>query len=138
LVIVFYRWLAVSSFDATMAVSIGVPVTLVHYGLMTAVSVTALASFEAVGAILAIALMVVPAATAHILADRLWTMMVVAVAHAIISSVVGMYVSIWVNASTAGVIVVVGGVLYALAFLFGPRHGVVTKAWRGRGVALQG
>jgi manganese/zinc/iron transport system permease protein len=140
LVVVFYRWLAVSSFDPTLAVSIGVPVTLVHYGLMTAVSVTTVASFEAVGAILAIALMIVPAATAHILADRLWTMMLVAVGHALISAVVGMYASIWMNASTAGAIVVVGGILYAAAFLFAPRHGVVVKAFRGRSkeVALQG
>jgi manganese/zinc/iron transport system permease protein len=139
-VIACYRWLAVSSFDATMAASIGVPVTLVHYGLMTAVSVTTVASFEAVGAILAIALMVVPAATAHILADRLPAMILVAVAHALASSVVGMYVSIWIDASTAGAIVVVGGAFYAAAFLFAPRHGVITKAWQGRSkqVVLEG
>lgn len=132
LVAVFYRWLSVSSFDPTLATSIGVPVALVHYGLMTAVSVTTVASFEAVGAILAIAMMVVPAATAHLLADRLWTMLLVAVGHGLVSSVVGTYVSIWMNASTAGAIVVVGGILYALAFLFAPKHGLVTRAWRQR------
>jgi manganese/zinc/iron transport system permease protein len=127
LVAVFYRWLSVSSFDPTLAVSIGVPVTLVHYGLMTAVSVTTVASFETVGAILAIALMIVPAATAHLLADRLRTMILVAVGHGIVSSVVGMYVSIWLNASTAGAIVVVGGALYAAAFLFA-RRGLLREA----------
>jgi manganese/zinc/iron transport system permease protein len=125
LVGVFYRWLAVSSFDKTLAISLGVPVAAVHYGLMTATSVTAVASFEAVGAILAIAMIIVPAATAHILADRLGAMLGIAVAHALISSVVGMYASIWLNASTAGAIVVVGGVIYALVFLFAPRHGAV-------------
>ncbi len=130
LVVVFYRWLAVSSFDPVMATSIGVPVAAVHYGLMTAISVTTVASFEAVGAILAIAMIIVPAATAHLLADRLWVMLLVAVGHALLSSAAGMYISIWINASTAGAIVVVGGALYALAFLFAPRHGAISAAWR--------
>lgn len=130
LIVVFYRWLAVSSFDATLATSIGVPVALVHYGLMTAISVTTVASFEAVGAILAIAMMVVPAATAHLLADRLWTMLLVAVGHGLVSSVIGMYASIWLNASTAGAIVVVGGILYATAFLFAPKHGLLSRLRR--------
>jgi len=130
-VIIFYRWLSVSSFDPILAASIGIPVTLVHYGLMTAVSLTTVASFESVGSILAIALMIVPAATAHLLANRLSTMLMVAVAHAVLSAVLGVYVSIWINASTAGAIVVVGGALYALAFLFAP-HGVLGRMIRRR------
>lgn len=135
-VIVFYRWLSVSSFDPILAASIGIPITLVHYGLMTAVSITTVASFETVGSILAIALMIVPAATAHLLANRLPTMLLVAVSHAVISAVAGVYVSIWINASTAGAIVVVGGALYALAFLFAP-HGVLRRAFR-RGASSVG
>lgn len=131
LVIGFYRWLSVSSFDPILATSIGIPVTLVHYGLMAAVSVTTVASFETVGSILAIALMIVPAATAHLLANRLSTMLLVAVAHAVFSSVAGVYVSIWINASTAGAIVVVGGIIYALAFIFAP-HGVLRRSMRRR------
>ncbi len=127
LTFVFYRWLSASSFDPEFARSIGIPVTAVHYGLMMAVSLTTVASFEAVGAILVIALMIVPAATAHRLASRLHTMLAVAVAHGIISAVVGMYVAIWIDSSAAGAIVVVGGLLYAAAFLFGPRYGVLLQ-----------
>lgn len=127
LVAVFYRWLAVSSFDATLAAGIGIPVGALHYGLMTAVSVTTVASFEAVGAILAIAMIIVPAASAHLLADRLWAMLLIAVGHALISALAGMYAAIWFDTSAAGAIVVVGGLLYAVAFLFAPRHG---RAWR--------
>lgn len=127
LVVVFWRWLALSSFDATLARHAGVPVVAVHYGLMTAVSVTTVAGFEAVGAILVIALIVVPAATAHILADRIWVMGVVAVGHALVSTLAGMYTSVWLNCSPAGAIVVTGGVMYILAFLFGPRHGAVAR-----------
>ena len=125
LTFVFYRWLSASSFDPAFARSIGIPVTAVHYGLMMAVSLTTVASFEAVGAILVIALMIVPAATAHRLADRLHTMLAIAVVHGIISAVVGIYVAIWIDSSAAGAIVVVGGLLYAAAFLFGPRYGVL-------------
>ncbi len=124
LTVIFYRWLSVSSFDSAFARSLGIPVTAVHYGLMIAVSLTTVASFEAVGAILVIALMIVPAATAHRLASRLHTMLAIAVAHGIVSAVVGMYVAIWIDSSAAGAIVVVGGLLYAAAFLLGPRYGV--------------
>lgn len=129
-VAVFWRWLAVASFDPTLARSLGIPVTALHYGLMSAVSITTVAGFEAVGAILVIALIIVPAATAHVLTDRLGSMTAVAVAHAVISTVVGMYVSVWLNCSSAGAIVVVGGVLYLVAFLFGRRHGVWSRWMR--------
>ena len=132
LVAIFWRWLAASSFDPGFAASIGIPVVAVNYGLMTAVTVTAVAGFEAVGAILVIALIIVPGATAHLLSDRLWTMMFWAVAHGILSSWIGMYVAIAVNTSAAGAIVVVGGVFYLLAFLFAPRHGRLLKLMRER------
>ncbi len=132
LVVVFYRWLAVSSFDLRFASAIGIPVVAVNYGLMTAVTVTAVAGFEAVGAILVIALIIVPGATAHLLADRLITMIAWSVAHAIVSSWVGMYVAIAVNTSAAGAIVVVGGALYLAAFLFAPRHGRIVMLLRRR------
>ncbi len=128
----FWRWLAVSSFDPSLARNLGIPVVAVHYGLMTCVSITTVAGFEAVGAILVIALIIVPAATAHVLTDRLETMMAVAIAHTVISAVLGMYVSVWLNCSSAGAIVVVGGLLYLLAFAFGPRHGVVMRSIRQR------
>lgn len=141
LVVLFYRWLAVSSFDLRFAAAIGVPIAAVNYGLMTAVTVTAVAGFEAVGAILVIALIIVPAATAHLLADRLLTMIAWSVAHAVISCWVGMYVAIGVNTSAAGAIVVVGGILYLLAFLFAPRHGrivtLIRRRARHRGGAAQ-
>ena len=126
-VLFFYRWLAVASFDPQMAASLGVPVAAVHYGLMGAVSVTTVASFEAIGAILAIAFIVVPAAFAHIFCDRLHTMLLTAVAHSISSAVIGMYVAVYFDVSAAGAIVCVGGSLYALAFLFAPRHGAATR-----------
>jgi manganese/zinc/iron transport system permease protein len=125
-----WRWLSLVSFDPGLAVNLGVPVALVHYALMGAVSVTTVASFEAIGAILAVAFIVVPASTAHILADRLHSMVALAVAHALASVLGGMYAAVWFDLSASGAIVCVGGALYALAFLFAPRHGVVSARLR--------
>ncbi len=131
-VAIFWRWLAISSFDPVLAVNVGVPVTAVHYGLMTGVSLTTVAGFEAVGAVLVIALVIVPAATAHILANRLSTMVGIAVVHAVLSTVIGMYASVWLNCSSAGAIVVAGGVLYALVFLLAPRYGAFARLFNRR------
>lgn len=124
-VALFWRWLTVSSFDPMLARNLGLPVAAIHYGLMVAVSMTTVAGFEAVGAILVIALIILPAATAHLFADRMGTMVSVSVAHAVTSCVAGMYVSVWLNCSPAGAIVVVGGVMYLLAFCLAPRHGAL-------------
>lgn len=132
LVGVFYRWLSLSSFDPRFAASLGIPVTIVSYGLMTAVTVTTVAGFEAVGAILVIALIIVPAATAHLLADRLSVMIFLSVLHGILSSWFGMYLAIWLDTSVAGAIVVIGGGLYVLAFLFAPRHGRLIRLFSRR------
>lgn len=129
---VFHRWLAVASFDPLLAVNLGVPVALLHYGLMAGASVTTVAGFEAVGAVLVIALIIVPAATAHLLARRLLTMHVIAIGHVVSSAVIGMYASVWLNCSSAGAIVVTAGILYALVFVFAPRHGLLAVRWSRR------
>jgi manganese/zinc/iron transport system permease protein len=116
LVALFYRPLQLTAFDASMAAAVGIPVALIHGGLMAAISVTTVASLEAVGAVLVIAMIVTPAATAHLVTQRLHTMLGVAVAHALISGAMGMYLSIWINCSTAGAMVCTGMALYALAF----------------------
>ncbi len=125
-----WRWLSLVSFDPGLAVNLGVPIALVHYGLMGAVSVATVASFEAIGAILAVAFIVVPASTAHILSDRLWSMVAFSVSHALLSVFGGMYAAVWFDLSASGAIVCFGGALYALAFLFAPKHGVVSARLR--------
>jgi manganese/zinc/iron transport system permease protein len=111
-----WRWLALSSFDAGMARAMGVPVGAVQAGLLLLASWTTTACFEAVGAILCVAMMIVPAAFAHLLADRLRGMIGWALAHAAVSAVAGMVLSVLLNVSTSGMMVVVGGALYAGAF----------------------
>lgn len=114
LVVVFWRYLSLSTFDAGFSASLGIPVIALHYGLMAAVSVGAVASFEAVGAVLVIAFFVIPAATAHQLSQTLLSMIGYAFVVSILSAVIGLYASVYLNASTAGAIVVSQGFVYFL------------------------
>lgn len=121
LVVAFYRWLALGSFDPVVAATLGVPVAMVHNGLVTAAAVTAVVSFEAVGAVLGIAMVIVPAATAHRLADRLVPMLVIAVAHGVVSTLLGVVLSVLLDCSTAGAIVVVSGAMFLTVVIAGSR-----------------
>lgn len=114
---VFRRWLAVSTFDSALAITLGVPVAAIHYGLVTAASVTAVSTFEAVGAVLGVAMVIVPPATAHRLTDRLPSMLLTAVAVALLAVVGGVTLSIATDTSTAGCIVLVQGAVYAATFI---------------------
>ncbi|MBH24688.1 MAG: iron ABC transporter [Myxococcales bacterium] len=114
LTVLFFRPLQLATFDPALAAAFGLPVGLIHAGLMGTLSVTTVASFEAVGAILVIAAIITPAATAHLIAKRLETMLLVAVAHGLLSAVLGMYLSIWLECSSAGAMVTTGALLYAV------------------------
>jgi manganese/zinc/iron transport system permease protein len=130
---VFYRQLLVSTFDPALAVSLGIPATLVHYGLMAGLSLTVVASFEAVGAILAVALLIMPGATARLWTNRMPTMLLFAAAHGILSTVLGYWLSHpWGplrpdGTSASGAICVAGFALFILSWLGSPRHGLITQ-----------
>ncbi len=138
LIFVFFRPLVLSTFDPLHAAAVGVPVVLVSYGLMSMVSVTAAAGFEAVGAILVVAMFIIPAATAHLFARSVRGMIVVSIATAVMSAVLGMYVSVWTNVYSGGAIVVVAGLIYLLAFLFAPEHGRLRSPGPASGLRIHG
>ncbi len=123
----FFKELKLAAFDPEMATAVGINATLMHYLLMALVSVTTVGAFEPVGAILVVAMLVVPPATAYLLCDDLKKMLVISVGCGVLSSVLGYLVAQQLDASTAGAMTVVAGVLFALAFLFSPSHGLVTK-----------
>lgn len=115
-VVAFYRPLQLSTFDPALAASFGVPVALIQGATLATLSVTTVAAFEAVGAVLVIAAIITPAATAHLLTRHLHTMILIAIAHGLTSALMGMYISIWINCSTSGAMVVTGFALYGAAF----------------------
>ncbi len=127
LVTVFYRVLMLSSFDAGLAASYGYKPALIHYGLMFTVSFIVVAAFQAVGAILVIALLILPGASAYLCTHRLKIMLVLAAVHALLSAIGGMYLHVWFDSNMSASVVVSGGVLFVLAWLLGPVDGVL---WR--------
>lgn len=123
-IIVGYKELFLTAFDPAYAAAIGISTSLWYYLLMTAVSLTTVASFESVGAILVVAFIVAPPATAYLLTDNFKKMLILSVAFGITASVVGYYLAVWMDGSIAGAIATVAGLEFALAFLFSPVHGV--------------
>ncbi|MCS7460251.1 metal ABC transporter permease [Paenibacillus doosanensis] len=128
----FYKQFKLCSFDPALAAAVGIPVVLFHYVLMGLVSVTTVASFESVGAILVVGMLVVPAATAYLLTERLGSMIGCSMAVGIVSAVAGYYASMLLDASIAGCMISIAGVLFVLALLFSPTHGVLWRKLRQR------
>ncbi|MCI5083112.1 MAG: metal ABC transporter permease [Saprospiraceae bacterium] len=119
-----YRNLYMTTFDPAFAASIGISVSLWNYLLMGAVSMTTVAAFDSVGAILVVALFVVPPATAYLLSHQLKTMMWLTVGFSIFISIVGYYLAVAIDGSIAGAIVTIAGILFAVVFLFAPGQGI--------------
>lgn len=129
---VFYRSLLVATFDPGLAISLGIPATFIHYAMMGALSLTIVASFEAIGAILAVALLILPGATARLWADRMPSMLRLAALHGVLSSILGYWLShpAILNTSASGAICVAGFGLFLLSWLLAPRNGVLVRSWR--------
>jgi manganese transport system permease protein len=121
------RDLILFCFDPTHARSIGIHTGVLHYLLLAVLSLAAVAGLQTVGIILVVAMLVTPGATAHLLTDRFDRMTWIAVGSAVLSSVLGIYWSYWMDASTGGCIVVVQTLLFLISFLFAPRHGLVAQ-----------
>jgi manganese/zinc/iron transport system permease protein len=134
LIIIFittgYKELFLTTFDPAYASAIGISTALWHYLLMGAVSVTTVASFESVGAILVVALLIAPAATAYLLTDNFKWMLVLACAAGILSSVTGYYFAVWLDGSIAGAIAAMSGVIFGITVVFSPVHGLLFKKLR--------
>jgi manganese/zinc/iron transport system permease protein len=117
-----------------MAAAVGIPVALFHYLLMGLVAATTVGAFESVGAILVVAMLIVPAATAYLLAHRLAPMIGIAIALSAVASLVGYQLARALDCSIAGAMATTSGALFVLAFLFSPSQGVVSRAFAQRRV----
>lgn len=140
-VILFYKELRLASFDPELATTLGVNSQLVHYLLMAMVSITVVAAFESVGSILVIAMLIVPPATARLLTDKLWMMILLSAVIASLAAVLGHLGAIAIpellgldnSTSTAGMMAVAAGLLLVIAMVLAPEQGVVSRIiHRGR------
>jgi manganese/zinc/iron transport system permease protein len=134
-VTLFFKELRITAFDPNLATTMGINANLMHYGLMTLVAATTVAAFESVGSILVIAMLIVPGAAAHLITDRLGNMLALSVVFAVLSAALGHLGAITIpqwfgfqDTSTAGMMALTTGVLFALVFLLAPRYGVIGRA----------
>ncbi|WP_036705185.1 metal ABC transporter permease [Paenibacillus sp. OSY-SE] len=131
-VYIFYKELLVSSFDPTMSQSYGLPNKLIHYFLMTLLTMVTVASLQTVGIVLVVAMLITPASTAYLLSDRLWKMLFIAAGCGALSAVLGLYISFRYNLASGATIVLVATVLFITAFMFSPKQGVVWRSLKSR------
>jgi manganese transport system permease protein len=115
-------------FDSTHARSIGLNTTFLYYTLLSLLSLTAVAGLQTVGIILVVAMLVTPGATAYLLSDRFDHMTLIAMALGVFSSVMGTYISYHIDGSTGGCIVVLQTILFVLAMIFAPKHGIIAQS----------
>lgn len=136
-VTLFWKELKISSFDPLLASAFGINATFVHYLLMAMVAGVTVASFEAVGAILVVAMLIVPAATGHLLSERLGGMIAWAIFLAVLSAFLGYIGAVVTDSNVAGMMAVVAGIMFALAVIFAPRHGVLVKGMQNLALSLR-
>lgn len=115
-IVVFYKELLITSFDPGLARAMGMRVAFWHYALMVALSLVVVSAFESVGAILAVAMLIVPAMFAAQLSARLPVRLILTALHAAVSAVTGYHLSLWLDCSAAAAMVVCGSVLFLLAW----------------------
>ncbi|MCA0982856.1 metal ABC transporter permease [Halobacillus yeomjeoni] len=127
IILIFYKEFKISTFDPQMAISIGVPVVFIHYLLMSMVSFSTVASFDSVGAILVVAMLIVPGATAYLLTDRFGLMIILSAVIGAVSALLGYGFAVVMDVSIAGSMATATGFLFGLAFFFSPSHGLIAK-----------
>ncbi|OEK01094.1 iron ABC transporter [Roseivirga sp. 4D4] len=122
-----FKQLYLTTFDPAFAATTGISVALWNYLLMGSVSMTTVAAFDSVGAILVVALLVAPPATAYLLTDNFKKMLLITCLIAIIISILGYHLAVMLDGSIAGAVVAVAGLLFGLAYLFSPSNGILLK-----------
>jgi manganese/zinc/iron transport system permease protein len=132
LLIAFFKELKVSTFDAGLATALGFSPALLHYGLMSIASVTTVGAFDAVGAILVVALMIAPAATAYLLTNDLKKMLLLSIGFGIFSAISGYWLAHWLDASISGSMTTVLGLVFFLVYLFAPNKGFLSVLYRNK------
>lgn len=130
-VTVFYKEYAITSFDPGFARSMGLPVQVFHYSLMLLLAFAIVSALQAVGVVLVTAMLVIPAATAFLLTDRLGVLLVLSATFGMCAGAIGAFFSfVGRNLPTGPFMVLAAAVVFAAAILFAPRHGILARWWR--------
>lgn len=113
----FYKELLFYTFNPLGAQAIGLPINLINLSLISAITLTIIASMQAVGVVLVVSLLIGPGITAYLLIKELHQMMILGSVFGVFSSVAGMYLSYYLNVPSGAAIVLVVSILFFFAFL---------------------
>lgn len=131
-VVIFYKELKLATFDSGLAATLGFKPGFLYYALLSLTSLTAVSAFDAVGAILVVAFIIVPPASAYLLTDKLWIMLSLGSVIAFLSSALGYGSAVLLDVSISGMMALWTGVFFTLCFLFSPRYGLISQSFRFR------
>ena len=126
-VLTLRRDLLLFCFDPNHARAIGLPTRFLYYLLLSLLAATIVAALKAVGIILVIAMLVTPGCIAYLLTDRFNRMLWIAVISAVFSSVTGVYISFFLDGSTAACMVLVQSLIFLIALIFAPKYGLLSR-----------
>ena len=129
-ILLFYKELKLATFDASLAATLGFAPALIHYGLMTLVSMTTVGAFDAVGSILVVALIAGPPTTAYLMTDSLARMLIFSAIIGSVNAVGGYWVAYLFDVSIAGAIATMTLLIFGLVFLVVPNRGIIAIARR--------
>ena len=134
LMILTAKWkdLLVVFFDENHAHTIGLNPNRLKILFFTLLSACTVAALQTVGAFLVIAMVITPGATAYLLSDRFGLVILLATAIGVGTSLIGSYLSFFLDGATGGIIVVLQAIIFTLVFLFAPKHGFIASKIRGK------
>ena len=118
-----WRDLMLCCFDPSHARTLGLPTGLLHLTLLSLLAATAVAAMQTVGAVLVVAMLITPGATAYLLTDRFGAMLLLSAAIGLTTSLLGAYASYFCNGATGGCIVTLQTLVFLAVFLLAPKHG---------------
>ena len=130
LLLIFWKDLLLIFFDETQAITVGLSPLFYKVLFFTLLSACVVAALQTVGAILVIAMVITPGATAYLLTDKFKTLIKIAVTLGAITGFVGVYLSYYLDGATGGIIVTLQTLLFLLAFLFSPKYGLISQKRR--------
>jgi len=131
-IVVFYRYLFVTTFQPTIATAMGFSTKTIHYFFMLLLSVAVVSSLGAVGVILVVAMLITPAATALLLSDNLRNVLVISALVGLLSAVIGFFISVKFETTPGPAMTLVATTFYLLAVAFSPAKGLVFKYFQRR------
>jgi len=132
LLFAFFKEMIVTSFDSGLAASLGINPTRYQYGLTLFLSIVIVSSFESVGVVLVIAMIIFPGATALMLTDRLPIALALSTVISGAYSLLGFHLATWLNASIAGGMTVIAGIVFGIVWAFAPQRGLIATLVRNR------